>query len=179
MLNNAFLSTHPILALALCLTLLTGCEDAAVGTASAAGEPVELREVDWFELMPASELDELQEAPQVIHDGSFKSLQAGSAKTVDGVDGARVRIPGYIVPIESDADGQLLEFFLVPYFGACIHVPPPPPNQIIYGKTEPAVPMTDIYAAYYVEGILRTKAFEDETAATAYTLDVERVYLWD
>lgn len=177
MLNIAQVSRF-LLAL-LSWALLTACQGPTEASGDAATESAELRDVDWFELMPEDDLEELVEKPTVIHDGSFKALQTGSAKTVEGLDGTRVRIPGYIVPIESDADGQLTDFFLVPYFGACIHVPPPPPNQIIYGKTVPAVPMTDIYAAYYVEGILRTKAFEDETAATAYTLDVQRVYLWE
>jgi len=168
-------------ALSLSLAVLTGCgtpppESASVG--SQADNQV-VRELDWLELMPPDELEALQSAPPVVHDGNFKALQSGSAKTVPGMDGQRVRIPGYIVPIESDGAGDLVEFFLVPYFGACIHVPPPPPNQIIYGKNTPAIPMTDIYAAYWVEGVLRARAFEDETAATAYSMEVSRVYLWE
>lgn len=44
-----------------------------------------------------------------------------------------VSVPGFMVPLEDDAD-QVTEFLLVPYAGACIHVPPPPPNQMIYVK---------------------------------------------
>ena len=39
-------------------------------------------------------------------------------------------------PLEEDSEGPVLEFFLVPYVGACIQVPPPPPNQIVYVKAE-------------------------------------------
>jgi|SRR6185437_7357541 len=49
------------------------------------------------------------------------------------LDGKVVSIPGFMVPLEDDAD-QVTEFLLVPYAGACIHVPPPPPNQIVYVK---------------------------------------------
>lgn len=46
-----------------------------------------------------------------------------------------VSIPGFMVPLEDDAD-QVTEFLLVPFAGACIHVPPPPPNQMVYVKLQ-------------------------------------------
>jgi hypothetical protein len=49
------------------------------------------------------------------------------------LDGKVVSIPGFMVPLEDDSD-QVTEFLLVPYAGACIHVPPPPPNQMVYVK---------------------------------------------
>lgn len=141
--------------------------------------PGELRELDWLELMPADELEALQQAPMISHEGTFEPLQQGSFRTVEAMDGVKGKIPGYIVPVETDADGQLTEFFLVPYFGACIHVPPPPPNQIIHGRLAEGVEMTDIYAAYWIEGTLKAERFENDVAATAYVMDVARVYLWE
>jgi hypothetical protein len=137
------------------------------------------RELDWLELMPADELEALQNAPAVQHDGNFTPLQEGTFNTVPEMDGLRGKIPGYIVPVDTDADGRLTEFFLVPYFGACIHVPPPPPNQIIHGRLSEPVAMTDIYAAYWIEGTLHTERFENDIAATAYTMTVDKVYLWE
>jgi hypothetical protein len=52
---------------------------------------------------------------------------------VDELDGRRVRIPGYLLPLDISG-AKVTEFLLVPYIGACIHVPPPPPNQIVYVK---------------------------------------------
>ncbi len=49
------------------------------------------------------------------------------------LNGQNVRIAGYLLPLDT-SDGKVTEFLLVPYIGACIHVPPPPPNQIIYVK---------------------------------------------
>ncbi len=49
------------------------------------------------------------------------------------LDRKTVAIPGFMVPLEDDAD-QVTEFLLVPFAGACIHVPPPPPNQMVYVK---------------------------------------------
>ena len=48
-----------------------------------------------------------------------------------------VRIPGFIVPLEYKESEIVTRFLLVPYFGACIHEPPPPPNQTIYVVYEP------------------------------------------
>ena len=57
------------------------------------------------------------------------------------LSGSRIRIPGYILALASDSDRRITEFLLVPWVGACIHSPPPPPNQMIHvsvpGGTEP------------------------------------------
>jgi hypothetical protein len=50
---------------------------------------------------------------------------------VEELNGQRIRIPGYLLPLEM-SDTKVKEFLLVPYIGACIHVPPPPPNQIVH-----------------------------------------------
>lgn len=53
--------------------------------------------------------------------------------SLKALDGKSVRIPGYMVPLEDDSE-IVSEFLLVPYVGACIHTPPPPPNQIVQVK---------------------------------------------
>lgn len=64
----------------------------------------------------------------------LKTLTA-EAKTspARALDHKTVAIPGFMVPLEDDAD-QVTEFLLVPFAGACIHVPPPPPNQMVFVK---------------------------------------------
>lgn len=52
---------------------------------------------------------------------------------LEALNGKRVRVPGYMVPLDDFATGAT-EFILVPYYGACIHTPPPPPNQMVYVK---------------------------------------------
>jgi hypothetical protein len=52
-------------------------------------------------------------------------------ETLRKLNGVVVRIPGFMVPLE-DTETSVTEFLLVPYFGACIHVPPPPPNQMAH-----------------------------------------------
>ena len=62
-----------------------------------------------------------------------REIQTAVVKELDGQD---VRMPGYLLPLEI-TDGKVTEFLLVPYVGACIHVPPPPPNQIVHVKLDP------------------------------------------
>ena len=137
------------------------------------------RELDWLELMPKDEVDALMEAPTVVHEGSFKQQQTGSFRAIKELDGLKVRIAGYIVPVEVDGDNMMSEFFIVPYFGACIHVPPPPPNQIILARLAKAIPVTEIYDAYWIEGTLNVEKAENDIAATAYTLTTDKVTLWE
>lgn len=55
-----------------------------------------------------------------------------------------VMIPGFIVPLE-DFAAEASEFLLVPYVGACVHTPAPPPNQLVHvrmkGDTKVSVPL--------------------------------------
>lgn len=136
------------------------------------------RELDWLEMMPQDEVDALTNAPVVDHSGIARPEQVGSFRTIPELDGQRVRLPGYIVPIDTNEKGELTEFFLVPYFGACIHVPPPPPNQIVLVRPERPIPMTDIWEAYWVEGELRIETQRNEIAASAYTMKAERVTIY-
>jgi hypothetical protein len=76
------------------------------------------------------------------------------------------------------AEGKLKEFFLVPYFGACIHVPPPPANQIIYGRLADPIEMVNIWDAFYMEGTLNVEDVSNETADSAYTMDVDALVLY-
>ena len=65
---------------------------------------------------------------------TLKTLNGAQASSpARALDKKMVAIPGFMVPLEDDAD-QVTEFLLVPFAGACIHVPPPPPNQMIYVK---------------------------------------------
>ena len=57
------------------------------------------------------------------------------SRELESVVGRGVKVPGYMVPLE-DWAGEVSEFLLVPYVGACVHTPPPPPNQLVYVKME-------------------------------------------
>jgi hypothetical protein len=136
-------------------------------------------DIDWLELMPPEDIKKLQEIPAVDHSGFVSAEQFMSFNTVKELDGRKGRIAGYIVPIETDDEGNLTSFFLVPYFGACIHVPPPPPNQIVYAKLAKPIPVPDMYAPQWVDGTLVIERTDNELGASAYTMKVDTVTTWD
>lgn len=76
---------------------------------------------------------------------------------VKDLDGKIVRMPGYALPLEFSNKG-ITEFLLVPYVGACIHVPPPPPNQMIFVTTDRPFKLKGLYDPVYVTGRLSTKS---------------------
>ena len=90
-------------------------------------------------------------------------------------DGTNIRLPGYIVPLEYNDDLVITEFFLVPYFGACIHVPPPPPNQIIYVKYPQGITLEALYDPFWIEGAMQTTLVENDLATSAYTVTAAAV----
>jgi uncharacterized protein len=108
-----------------------------------------------------------------------RSQQPGTAAppaVVQDLDGQRVRIGGYVVALDFDAT-QIKEFLLVPFVGACIHVPPPPPNQIIYVKAADGFQVKGQFDPVYVTGTLRTERQFTGLAATGYTMAAEKVEL--
>ncbi len=101
-----------------------------------------------------------------------------STRTRPELDKQLIKIPGYIVPLEYNAEQQLTDFFLVPYFGACIHVPPPPPNQIIYVRIPKGMPLQDIYTPYWVQGTLKIETKENDLGVSSYSLDALSVEVY-
>ena len=98
--------------------------------------------------------------------------QLGTFDTVDDLNGEHVRIPGYVVPFTFDSSQEWDEFLFVPYMGACIHTPPPPPNQIIFVRSAPATEVKDIWAPYWLEGTLSTEKTENDLGDTAYSMSL-------
>ena len=127
-----------------------------------ANEPLELY---WEDMVPADY--QTPETP-LSHDSSMKQMGL-DAPIVESLNGKVVKIPGFVVPLEGDNE-TTSEFLLVPYFGACIHVPPPPANQIVYVKFSEAVPIDNLYDAVWVTGILTTVGWEGDLATVGYSL---------
>lgn len=104
------------------------------------------------------------------------SQALNSSKVRPEFDKRKIRIPGFIVPLQFTEENQVVTtFFLVPFFGACIHQPPPPPNQIIYAEFEPGKKIEALYDAYWIEGTLYTKLIENEMATSAYSMVVDSI----
>jgi uncharacterized protein len=83
----------------------------------------------------------------------MEQKRARSLSTVAALDGQRVRIPGYLLPLDYSGK-EVSEFLLVPWVGACIHTPPPPPNQIVHVKADKPFLSSGAYAPVWVTGHL-------------------------
>lgn len=159
----------------LCLWLLS--------TALQASEP---RQLSWEALIPAGSvpapmpmqpLHDLSQLAQVLSEqGPAATQSARREPVVAELDGQHVKMPGYIVPLETGPDGRVNEFLLVPFFGACIHVPPPPSNQIVHAYSELGVHQEALWQPYWVEGLLRVEHTENELADSGYKITAYKVY---
>lgn len=152
-----------------------GTDEGAQAASGSTAHPVTAeaeRELDWLEMMPKAELDAMQrgDSPEVSHDGDQAMAQFGTYNTVAQVLGHPIRLPGYVVPLASTQDGRLNEFLFVPYYGACIHVPPPPPNQIVHVMLSKPIAMPDIYAPFFLAGTLTAQKQQSDLAGSAYTM---------
>lgn len=86
-----------------------------------------------------------------------------------------IRIAGYVVALDTNRE-SISEFLLVPYFGACIHTPPPPANQIILVKFEKPIRRIETMETVWVEGTLREARVDTGMAVTGYTVEAKRAY---
>lgn len=107
---------------------------------------------------------------------SAPTQSRGPTPVVESLDGKRVHIGGYVVPLDFAAT-TVKEFLLVPFVGACIHVPPPPPNQIIYVKTDKGFDVQGSFDAVYVTGLLRVATTATGLADAGYSIQAEKVDL--
>jgi hypothetical protein len=128
-------------------------------------------DLDWTKMVPPEDFKALENAPPVLHVGNQRMKQIGTLHTVEALNGAKVRLSGYVVPLESDSDGNMVEFFFVPFYGACIHVPPPPPNMLVHVRLSHGIPTPSLYDPLTLKGVLHTQVTENPLAASAYAVD--------
>jgi hypothetical protein len=161
---------------------------------------VNYKTIEWINLMPKDDLDALLNPPDYladIQDGSIEDQMESqiknaisaanddryqqalvSANVVPEMDNQAIKIPGFIVPLEFNEDETVTQFFLVPYFGACIHQPPPPPNQIIFVNYPKGLTLESLYDPFWISGILSTSVIQNDMATAAYTMEVQHYELY-
>ena len=108
----------------------------------------------------------------IVQHGQLQGLQSVAPEHVELVTtwaGDRVRLPGYVVPLDFDGS-HVTGFLLVPYMGACIHVPPPPPNQIVYVHTKEPIEIDEIFEAVYATGTFEADLIATELAQVGYRI---------
>ncbi|MCP5153391.1 MAG: DUF3299 domain-containing protein [Ectothiorhodospiraceae bacterium] len=130
---------------------------------------------DPFASMSPGQLQALEDGTEEAEKLMREMQEASrSAPVVESLNATEVRIPGYVVPL--DFSGQAVsEFLLVPYFGACIHVPPPPSNQIVYVRTATPYKLEQVFDVVWVTGTMSTKAFTNELGDAGYSIEATQV----
>ena len=175
--------TEPGVAAAAAVALSLALVIALAAPGPAVAVQGEARTLGWEDLMPEGwdPLAEIEAAmgvdAQNLSDDDPRSIElfnayeaaVRSAPVVSELDGQKVRLPGFMVPLDFE-DTETSEFLLVPYFGACIHVPPPPPNQIVYITTVAGYPMKELFDPVWVTGVISTQGFLNEVGDAGYTL---------
>ena len=91
------------------------------------------------------------------------------------LNGQTIRIPGYLLPLEFSGK-QVSEFLLVPWVGACIHTPPPPPNQILHVKPGKPVTMSGMFEPVWVTGKLATGTLKKNLSMVDGAAEIEVGY---
>jgi hypothetical protein len=168
----------------LLFTGLLGCDRGPAPPDPSAAGPVQ--EIDWDALIPAEwqpetllddyDLDEIgDEDPRAVEVmEKLKTLWA-EAPVVQALDGQRVRLPGFVVPLDLEP-GKIAEFLLVPYYGACIHVPPPPANQTIFVRMPEGQPLEgEMFDTVWVEGTMSVTPTTSDLAEAGYRIEATRV----
>ena len=149
----------------------------------------DVRDLQWSELIPEGAPP--PPPPLAIHDmsqladalaaeaGPAAAQQSPAAPVVEALDGQMVKLPGYIVPLDMTDEGRVIEFLLVPYFGACIHVPPPPSNQIVHATSELGVRVEALYEPFWIEGPMRVEHASSELAEAGYRMQAQKIYPYE
>jgi hypothetical protein len=98
-------------------------------------------------------------------------LTGKATDTLKALNGKEVRIPGFVVPLDDFMEDGA-EFLLVPYYGACVHTPPPPPNQIIFVQMagKKAVKLT-LFDAVWMHGKIKIATVESPYGTVGFTLE--------
>ncbi len=128
-------------------------------------------QLEWEHLIPAASHQAVVRG--IVQHGAEVAADAGGAVVRD-LDGETVRLAGFIVPLEFN--GQLVtEFLLAPYAGACVHVPPPPPNQLVYVLAPKGFRLDSLTDAVVVTGTMKVASVATELAAAGYGIVASRV----
>jgi hypothetical protein len=150
-----------------------------------ASTPSAPRTIGWEQLIPAGwdpykdlkalNLQSLKDNDPKADEALKKMRQMWDNAPINPlILGQNVRLPGYLVPLEDLPEG-LKEFLLVPYFGACVHSPPPPANQIVHVKLDQAVKRFRSMDTVWVTGTLNATKTDSHMGVASYRIDAKVV----
>ena len=143
------------------------------------------RETSWDDLLPKGwdplasfkdiDLNKLKDGDPRADEALQKlRLAWDAAPANEAMNRSKIRIAGFLVPLEW-GDKKLKEFLLVPYFGACIHSPPPPANQIIHVVADPPAKGMQAMEPVWVEGTLEIALSDTDMGRSSYRMKARGV----
>ncbi|MEM9577428.1 MAG: DUF3299 domain-containing protein [Pseudomonadota bacterium] len=127
--------------------------------------------VPYAEIIGDGEID-------MVNDTWLPEFDENATKLNDALDGAYIRMPGYVLPIDISAEG-VTSFIMVPYVGACIHVPPPPANQLVFVDTATPWPSDQLWDPVWVTGRMRHQLQSTTLADIGYALTADLIEVYD
>jgi len=135
------------------------------------------RQIGWDDLIPPGvpyaeiigegEMD-------VINDTWLPEFDENATKLNAELDGAYIKMPGYMLPIDISAEG-VTSFIMVPYVGACIHTPPPPANQLVFVDNRTPWPSESLWDPVWVTGQMRHELQSTTIADIGYALTADLI----
>ena len=133
-------------------------------------------DLDWEDLLPENETVIPNALRGLIDhdDAPLSSQQPASSGVRTDWNGQIVRLPGFIVPIDYKGTG-VSAFILVPYVGACVHVPPPPANQLVFVTTGIPYESEGLYEPVNVIGMFGVSSISTQLAEIGYALSADRI----
>lgn len=164
-------------------TALLGLAGAPMGISLSPVWAAAPREITWEDLIPAG-----VPYSEIIGEGSYDEVNdtwlpdfdGNAYKFVDALDGARIRMPGYMLALETGGMG-VTQFILTPYVGACIHVPPPPPNQLVFVTSVRPWRSEGMFEAVWVTGTIKVNHISTNLAEIGYDMVADEIepYVWE
>ncbi len=139
-------------------------------------------EITWDDLIPPGlpyseiigegELDEANDTWLPVYDENGIKLN-------EKLNGTYIKMPGFIIPLETSAEG-VTDFMLVPYVGACIHTPPPPANQLVMVNSSKPWPDDELWEPVWVTGTIRTQLQSTTLGQIGYSISADdlETYIW-
>ncbi|EAQ02147.1 hypothetical protein OB2597_21021 [Pseudooceanicola batsensis HTCC2597] len=148
---------------------------AAAGLASR-GLAETVVDLEWRDLLPEDDPSLPGNLAGIVphEESSLAAQQPASSGIRTDWNGQIVRLSGFIVPIDHKGTG-VTAFILVPYVGACVHVPPPPANQLVFVTTGTPYESSGMFEAVTVTGMFGTASTSTQLAEIGYALSAEEI----
>lgn len=139
------------------------------------------KQIGWAELIP-----EGVPPAEIISEGTVDAINdiwrpvfdENANRFVTALNGTRVRMPGYMLPLQTSGSG-VTEFILVPYAGACVHVPPPPPNQLVFVTSKRPWNAQAMFEPVWVTGTIKIDPISTNLAEIGYSMSADLIELYE